>query len=350
MKHDAILLCLWVGMAILVAMYLRNPFKPARTTEYAFFRTSELEVGSHQVTIATQLSVDRMDRLIEMSKVWNGPISATIYISPRVFTQMAQLIAEQYDRSETLRRNVDIHLYYDKWISTEEMHEVYPSNLLRNIAVENVRSEYVLVLDVDFVPNPTMQQELAHVLHLLHTAYKTALVIPAFEMDHKAWERERYPVVRDRLVKLYRHGDINYIHYFKGKIAHSPTDYEQWSTTTKDYYPVEYRYMYEPYVVLRTDQTPKYDERFRGYGNDKTSFTYELAAAGFQFKVVTQPYIIHSFHQSGAWTAKRNRNEPWVNWVKFIREIEKKYNYSATVPEWFQEDCRQGNCPAFWLW
>ena len=39
-------------------------------------------------------------------------------------------------------------------------------------------------------------------------------------------------------------------------------------------YPVEYELHFEPYVMMRREDVPSYDERFRGYGMNKISRTF----------------------------------------------------------------------------
>jgi hypothetical protein len=70
--------------------------------------------------------------------------------------------------------------------------------------------------------------------------------------------------------------DTNVADYEKSSLAHRPTDYKQWYRTQQDMYRVEYDYMYEPYLLIHRNLPVRYDERFVGYGNDKTSYTFEL--------------------------------------------------------------------------
>ena len=88
----------------------------------------------------------------------------------------------------------------------------------------------------------------------------------------------------------------------KSELAHRPTNYSAWQTASKPYR-VEYDYMWEPYVVVRKDhhQAVRYDERFVGYGNDKTSYTLELLAAGFEFVVLPESFILHVEHGTPRW-------------------------------------------------
>ena len=52
-----------------------------------------------------------------------------------------------------------------------------------------------------------------------------------------------------------------------------------------------YELFFEPYVVVSKDM-PMYDQRFSGYGHDKSSHIYELYARGYNF-VLPEAFVIH---------------------------------------------------------
>lgn len=54
--------------------------------------------------------------------------------------------------------------------------------------------------------------------------------------------------------------------------GHGPTNYKQWFNATAPY-KISYAVGYEPYLLISRRLMPLYDERFRGYGFDKVSFT-----------------------------------------------------------------------------
>ena len=54
------------------------------------------------------------------------------------------------------------------------------------------------------------------------------------------------------------------------------TNYKKWFSTAEPY-PIKFRSGYEPYVLVARKIMPWYDERFRGYGWDKVSFSQSLS-------------------------------------------------------------------------
>lgn len=53
---------------------------------------------------------------------------------------------------------------------------------------------------------------------------------------------------------------------------------------------------YEPYVVVRKNIVPEYDNRFVGFGWNKVSHIMELEAQGYSFIVLPNAFIIHMPH------------------------------------------------------
>lgn len=48
---------------------------------------------------------------------------------------------------------------------------------------------------------------------------------------------------------------------------------------------------YEPYIIANKARLPRYDERFRGYGMNKISHLYEVAASGLHFVVLPHVFL-----------------------------------------------------------
>lgn len=107
------------------------------------------EVSEPDITLATQLSFDRLDRLLRMIREWHGPISAAIFIGlDDVFLVMKKLMFENIPWGR-----VDIHLVSSNTTT-------FPINILRNIAVNNSRTDMVFYLDVDFITMPDLHKKL----------------------------------------------------------------------------------------------------------------------------------------------------------------------------------------------
>jgi len=89
-------------------------------------------------------------------------------------------------------------------------------------------------------------------------------------------------------------------------IAHQPTNYSKWFTNDTDSAPYrvaerKHPWYYEPYLIVRAEESLPFDESFVTYGFNKISFAHELSAAGFEFYVTKNAWTVHTnVHQSRA--------------------------------------------------
>ncbi|KAL3924530.1 MAG: hypothetical protein SGPRY_003890, partial [Prymnesium sp.] len=76
------------------------------------------------------------------------------------------------------------------------------------------------------------------------------------------------------------------------RLGHLCDDSRRWLHSTSPY-EAPYQFGCEPYLLLRKETAPMYDERFVGYGKDRVSFTYELAARGARLIVQPDLFVVH---------------------------------------------------------
>lgn len=123
------------------------------------YKTAQGGPSSPRVTICTQLTINRLTRLDAMARSWQGPISAVLYVGYRGDRddEVAGL-NEYWEQSDALQRFVDLHVIFKSeqpWFAWEGMVvDPYPINLLRQIAVEYARTEYIMYAEGDMVPSP----------------------------------------------------------------------------------------------------------------------------------------------------------------------------------------------------
>ena len=96
--------------------------------------------------------------------------------------QLASILQSLAEGSE-VNRLISVHAVYKR----SDTH-AYPVNLLRNIALEQAATEYVLLLDVDFVPRPGLASSAISVIrslprdtvvcYSLHTCYLAVSKVP----------------------------------------------------------------------------------------------------------------------------------------------------------------------------
>ncbi|KAJ1492548.1 hypothetical protein T484DRAFT_1770947 [Baffinella frigidus] len=128
-------------------------------------------------------------------------------------------------------------------------------------------------------------------------------------------------------------------------------------------YEVAYRIGYEPYMVVQ-EPFPLYDETFVRYGQNKArvpalcgthtwqvSYTYELAAARFQFWVAPNAWLVHVHIDHRQGKHKDADGQPlsfqapsrphakdwtvgWSCWPKFMERIAKTYSWRPAHACW----------------
>ena len=322
----------------------------------------------NEVTLVTHLTVDRMERLRLVCRTWQGPISAVIYIRDLAVEHTA--IEADLLKWPCLQNWVSIH-----YIFAKPSRIGYPINHLRNAAVEYipVKNGYILSLDVDFVPMGGMEgvpveRGIWRRLRMAKTmdynpnplgldggvltresvlepeVRKSAYVIPAFECDEDSMcdgGKTSEKLIPQELQKVIAAGKARPVLSNGFFLAHEATDYSQWWDKT-DAYQVNYGFFYEPYYVLEAATAPSYDESFSGYGHDKASHAYELAARGYRFVVLPEMFVLHRPHnalpQAFGWT-ETNGGRPSVyrKMILQMRALYKRYGYWPPVPspEWF---------------
>jgi hypothetical protein len=189
----------------------------------------------------------------------------------------------------------------------------FPVNRLRNIALKQCQSPYVLLHDIDFTVHPKLDMEL-----LLQTesfffnrSTRTAIVLPAFELHRKIESDFQWRMLRDKPGLDYLISKQVVVPFNMNSMptsqedlsgfypGHSATDYPRWREA-EDFYTIHYNtsawpYYYEPYVLLRKTDVIGFDESFVHYGFNKISFLHELAAAGTEFVVHPNLFVVHTF-------------------------------------------------------
>eukprot|EP01097_Dermamoeba_algensis_P004331 TRINITY_DN2856_c0_g1_i1.p1 TRINITY_DN2856_c0_g1~~TRINITY_DN2856_c0_g1_i1.p1 ORF type:complete len:683 (+),score=125.62 TRINITY_DN2856_c0_g1_i1:53-2101(+) len=283
----------------------------------------------YDVSIITQLTTDRLGILEKMVQSWSGPLSAAVYVLDE--EKDIQRIQDLRESSPEIASRVDFHL-----VLGEEARfafrtlGLYPVNTLRNEAIAKCRTSHALVLDVDFIPNPTAYESLKKNYQTLEQP-RTVFVAPAFEMDDFS---HQLPRTKDEMLQLVKANKTRQVHKTKWFPAHGPTNYEKWYRTSQNY-EIQYKQDYEPYVVGSTNM-PRWDERFVGYGFDKVSHTTELNHAKYRFVVLSDVFIIHWEHGEPSWRKKGDFViiRVWQNYYNFLQEMETKYK--TTLPRKLQ--------------
>ncbi|XP_063366135.1 xylosyl- and glucuronyltransferase LARGE2s-like [Cydia amplana] len=292
-------------------------------THLYYMDYSYTNADNFDVTLVLQLSMDRLQFLERLVKHWEGPLSAAIYLSDCEVGVLESFIK---DFSDTLsvRKNIGYHLVFKH----ESTH--YPVNYLRNVALQNVNTPYVFLMDVDFVPMAGLYDHLRSVIKLVNPyPQKMCLVVAAFETRRYRLSPPRNKTALLARLRARRGADVAPFRAQEWPPGHRATNYSRWATATQPYQ-VDWENHYEPYIVVHRS-VPKYDTRFSGFGWNKVSHSVELRALGYKVVVLPGAFVVHTPHApSPAITAFRTNKEYRhclaLLKLEFMEDLRRKYN------------------------
>ncbi|XP_041366032.1 LARGE xylosyl- and glucuronyltransferase 1-like [Gigantopelta aegis] len=288
---------------------------------HLFYLDYSHQPSDDDVTLVAQLSMDRLQMLEMICKHWQGPISISLYMSDTEAQQF--LLYALSSETLTARRNVGYHVVYKDG-------QFYPVNYLRNVALQQARTPYVFLSDIDFLPMYGLYEYLKKAAPMMElSVQKKALIVPAFETQRY---RLSYPKSKTELLSMLDMGSLFTFRYHVWPKGHAPTNFAKWRTATTPYV-VSWESDFEPYIVIRKD-IPQYDKRFMGFGWNKVSHIMELDAQGYEFLVLPNAFIIHMPHAPSFDIAKFRSSSTYRKCLKilkgeFQRDLSKKYGIKA---------------------
>lgn len=333
-------------------------------------------------TLVTQTTVNHAHYLGPLSERWRGPMAVTVFALRRDLPLVVEVLVQMRRCMPALRFNTSFHLVYplnsrgpqppdqEPTVAGDQVPKAaaghmfsspscdalpdqlrslrfpenyalgvsYPVNLLRNVARRNSQTEFVLVLDVDLLPNDGLHEsfvDFARENRLFvesHRDDKTVYVAPAFEV------RDGVPSPRDKASLLQRVEAMDARPFYLELCwkCQKHTDYEAWQREPPGQrlavlFEVLWRDPWEPFYFGR-NSAPLYDERFRQYGFNRISQVCELHVSGYKFSVLNNAFVVHqglktasSFHKDKDVDQERNR----VLFRQFKLELREKYPDSS---------------------
>lgn len=313
------------------------------------------------IVLATHISAHKLDVLLLQLARWGGPASVAVYLtSPAEIQSFFSFWA----RHRELLTQATFHVALERAASTlNEKPLLYPHNILRNVALETIESNYFVALDVDFIPSPNAYEQLMHYLQLgdgenkestfrRELRNKRMFVLPAFELFPRHGEQyataDMLPNTKRQVIDLSHNTSL--VPFRKGAaVGHMLTNFDKWlgtpsiemiinNTTGRSFYyeiPLKgnkRREVWEPYVVGYRPGIHRYWEDFRGYGYDKFSFFVESQLAGYTFAALHDLFCVHLDHPEVSKENQRDllqRNE--VHYVNFKTYLREKY---GGEPQW----------------
>ena len=310
------------------------------------------------VTLVTQLSFERLYMLQGQCDMWDGVVSAAVYI-PLVDGQAVtvelnsnldpqltpmEIIQERFEEfhkevESNSRCKLDLQLVSQQvesiWLSA-----LYPVNAMRNRAIANARTDVILLLDVDFWPSVELS-DLMH--HLEKYEYLrsmvdagNAIVLPAFETRDSAEigvevAREAVNKGKDTAITMFWDSRLKPFHSDRYKAGHRATDFRKWLIATRPY-KIQYEEGFEPYVLMARRFVPWTDERFVGYRKNKVVHLMHLANLGLQFIVHPRAFVVHSPHPRARTWKVTHKTGLWDQLAELYRQVKDGLEANNYVP------------------
>ncbi|ORZ10658.1 glycosyl-transferase for dystroglycan-domain-containing protein [Lobosporangium transversale] len=317
-------------------------FLPSKVLPYYFKAVRNFNPES--VTITTLITFDRYPIFSRLVTNYQGPISVSIHITDdENKDENLSKLHDMYNSNPYMKEFVDIHVIVDKFERQ--------FNMWRNVARFFARSNYFMMLDVDFHICTDLQRHLsldAKARGVLSSG--AAVVLPAFEYvkQDDGIDSATFPKDKQALIQLVQKKKITTFHDFFPR-GHNATDYEQWYKSDSVYKVTTYQHSYEPYAIMRKEGTPWCDERFIGYGANKAACLFEIYISGIDYWVLPQDFVIHQSHPYKEETRKQERKYNRRLYQNFQEETCFRYfKYFLETSQWntskadnLKEQCSQ---------
>ena len=275
------------------------------------------------VSLVTQGNFFHLHHLDLLIRRWRGPISIAVYSEVdelplainfihklcECFPLISDLVTfhlvypdEKFDPDveETHQHFSGCHNIKNELERLEKSHKNYddsrrkfPNNLLRNVARRYSETEFILVLDIDMIPNLKLLSQwrkFSSSPEYRSLVRSTLLfVVPTYEVKEDLHE-DNLPGDKRQLMQLIHHQDARPFYIEVCWKCQKSTNYSLWEKIPLDnlddlspVYSVPWKDPWEPFYIS-SKAVPDYDERFRAYGFNRISQVCESFVAGFFFR------------------------------------------------------------------
>ena len=221
------------------------------------------------VTLCTQLSMDRLSALPRMLSQWHGPVSVAVLVKD---ADLPRLDAFIFSHADVFASHDGLRLH-----CVFETDEVYPVNYLRNVALQFATTHFVFNVDIDFLISPNAHELIKRRVSTQPNLQsdKIALVVPAFETD---MYNPVLPASKAALQDMQLGHKIRQFRKQEWEKGHAATDYSNWFRASMAY-PVSWVEGYEPYlVVLASSARQAKVKQLTSFIDNKTDLILGLSA------------------------------------------------------------------------
>lgn len=305
---------------------------------------SRKPVVGNSISLVTHLSVDRMESLEQQCLVWPDKIVAAIYVPMTSNSSGGLPLLPGYSSTtldDMIRGIGSFHVYMEKtavcsldlvflgqFINKPDVPGSYPTNALRNKALSLVKTELSLIVNVDVVLNPYLDapnpgthglsgyKDPETYRELVIAAKKnTAFIMPILEVANQGQDVRILRSISRSQALAGKRSAKDFIS--KGALVPyvAPEDAEKrvwsvnvnrWASTSPKDGHMQVKIdkgsplvssLSEPCVLLATEKTPWFDERFVDNGPGFNIWTAVLEREKFKFRVHSSGFGVHMSHE-----------------------------------------------------
>ena len=250
------------------------------------------------ITLATQLTVDRFPALQRAVAEWNGPVSAVVmvFVDPErgdLYSALRE-VTRAYYSSGNICSFATIHVVVEDLANRaprpNSVH--YSANFLRNVAIAHVHTSHVFYIDVDVFPAFSERQAhtwLQDAGETLNTVPPRAYVVPLFQSNSRSKRMDEFPRTKSELLSAVRDPQSGLKPH---ATSYAAVKYSHWMTND-ELYAIKYVDDMDPYFIIGASSSPVMSDLYVGYGRDRCAYSRDVAAAGFQFVVLTYAFLFN---------------------------------------------------------
>ncbi|EDV19312.1 uncharacterized protein TRIADDRAFT_62267 [Trichoplax adhaerens] len=280
---------------------------PVRRHTWKRFQISEFTLHKKTsgkdpfITIATQMTIDRLPTLERLVQRWQGPISVVLFvlndISGVTVQDHLQQVLGKYHQVDDFRKFIDLHIVFEDALNGKDS-ALYPVNFLRNLAIKFSKTSHVYLLDIDIIPSVSHEQAVAAIMkashdinnreHNIKVCQKCAFITPLFKLKTDAVDND-IPREKNVLLEQIRK-DNPPIEPFHA-VSHAMTQFGIWFSSSSAF-KSNYIENNEPYFIINRKLSPNINNIFSGYGRDKCAYAHEVHATGFEFVVLPHVFAV----------------------------------------------------------
>ncbi|KAK8801895.1 hypothetical protein WA588_006179 [Blastocystis sp. NMH] len=273
-----------------------------------------------QVTLITQISMGRFDRMPYILKRWKGPMSIAVFVTLEEYSSFVNAITPYLGLPITFSVYIPLGLEHSSYFvrgngkKTVFAHTLYPINLLRDMAIESIHTTHFFCVDADFFFSDTVAKAIGNNMDLLKndsslllfTTYQVSRWSPHFKSCKLRGKKcltiwDSLPQNKVQLRRCVKRNRIQPI----GSLFHTITNYKQWiRLETVKAYKTKVKRDIEPYIIMRRSiLNPIFHPYYIEYGYDKLEFFARLMAyKRFRYFVLPQDFGIDIPHKRSSYS------------------------------------------------